>query len=67
MSPTPRLSKTLGRCATISTQELDDAKLDLLVEFERNLDGLEKRLDIALKIRAAVRWQSLRLLGGGKQ
>ena len=44
----------------------DDAKLDLLVEFERNLDGLERRLDIALKIRAAVRRQSLRLLGGGK-
>ena len=45
----------------------DDAKLNLLVEFERNLDGLEHRLDIALKIRAAVRRQSLRLLGGGKE
>ena len=45
----------------------DDAKLNLLVEFERNLDGLEKRLDIALKIRAAVRRQALRLLGGRKR
>ena len=45
----------------------DDAKLDLLVEFERNLEDLERRLDIALKIRAAVRRQSLRLLGGGKR
>lgn len=67
MSPIPRSSKTLGRCSTISTQELDDAKLDLLVEFERNLEDLERRLDIALKIRAAVRRQSLRLLGGGKR
>ena len=64
--PDPKVVRDTKALFDDPREAFDDIKLDLLAELERGLAGIERRLDTALKIRAAVRRQSFRLLGGGE-